>query len=277
MNSSASPDQRIQALQEIFKGILKCDKKYFASYRPRSNYQKATYAMYRRGLTLLKGTHVLISTGLMLESAILFRSLMNLFWIFVFLTGGKKINDQWQFKDGTDANSPESMRADRFLGWKWVILYRQGIIARNVVRRYQDFKRKCGYESNEKIPREWYQEKSSKVSTIKDIAVHIGAKEQYEKDYKILSGIEHGDATTEILWRFQFGQPRIGIYFIFAKAIQFVALITNCCIPISGSSLDEETTELFERLDGNIKAIYEELSKSTPKQARKIPICSNSQ
>jgi len=40
------------------------------------------------------------------------------------------------------------------------------------------------------------------------------------------------------------------------------------CIPISGSSVDEQTTELFERLNGNIKAIYEELGKLSPKQAR---------
>ena len=59
------------------------------------------------------------------------------------------------------------------------------------------FVREHGFHADNEVPRHWYQEPG--INTIKDMAVAVGALEQYQEDYTHLSGIEHTDITATIV------------------------------------------------------------------------------
>jgi hypothetical protein len=232
-------------LNKIYETLNNVFRSNFESIDPASwtDFQAATYAMLTRTKSLLTAIQLLISKSFIAESAILARSLVELNWKYLFLINAKMFNEdgvqRFQFDDSPPKDSLAFKRAMRFLSWHWAEAYRGGNRDEKVVRMYEKFKNTFGYKHDGEVPREWYFEKANKISHIKDIAIYVGGKEQYNEDYRHLSGIEHTDITSVIVERIGSEKESLYVDFVFFKALQIFECILEITMNIFGKNVDD--------------------------------------
>jgi len=251
-------------LEQLWRSTSAAYEEYFSEYSPSTHYQRAACTILNLAKSRVQSISILISKSLTVDAAILVRSLMNLYWNFLFMVGAKQLGDgtgRWQFEDKPAETSHEFQRACRFLSWHWAYAYRSANRTDKVVKLYEELKKEFGFKSDDEVPKDWYQERANGIFSIKDVARFIGAERQYDEDYKHLSGMEHSDVTSAIVHNFN-EKGDVGYRrFIYFKGIQFFGQMLEMTIGISGRKMNEALLSLVNKMGAVSKVLYDEIRK----------------
>lgn len=194
----------------------------------------------------IKALESLMINNHVADMAIIARSHMQLFWNFLFIIDYKSVNGNARYEKNPATGSTSYKRAERFLLWPAWDFYRGGNRKEFIVKGVETIKIKFSYANEDKIPRHWYQEE--KVERIKDVAMAVGAKEQYESDYGFLSGIEHCDSSSDILRNFKEDDRRQFARFLYVKSIAYQSRILEAVAEILKVRADPEIVKAVNRV-----------------------------
>lgn len=252
-------------LKKTFDELVSHYHEHFDHDRPKSDYQRAARSMLLRAKSIAGSVWLEIDNKKIVESGILTRSLLNLYWNFRFMVDAKQLpNGQTKFEDNPGGESKQMLRARRYLSWHWADAYKSGIRTDKVVRMFEELKKTFGYREDKDVPSRWYQEPG--INRISDIAREVGAEAQYTQDYSHLSSLEHSDITASVVDNFIRKGDSGYADFVSLKANQFFGHMLEITAFICGRQPGRRLMGTIERLEEQSKSMYKQLNefKSEP-------------
>lgn len=252
----------LSTLEQIAQELLKSFGDNFTEFTFSTDFQRASFAMLRRSCIQIRALHLLIKKKFAADAVIILRSLLNLYWLFLFMCNAKYRKrgkrKGWSFNERPRRGSPQFKRAARFIGWFFVNRYRDGQRDRRTINEVNQLVQYLGLKSVKDLRRHWWNE--SGVRHIRHFAKRIGAIKQYKIDYDYLSRIEHGGIESLILIGDNFSQPesKYAIFNLF-KAIHLLSQMLCFTILITGRKISPNLQAIVDKLDLLSKQIYDSL------------------